>query len=285
MPYYYKQAFLFFFLLLNSSGVFADLPEQKPSARAAAMGNLGVSQTDGWSVFHNQAGLPFAGGIWIGAHHENRFVSPDLNFSALGVVLPVWNGAFGFSVKRLGFSSFSQNKLGISYGMKLAPRFSAGVQVNAHHIFIEGEYGQTTAFSAEGGIMYNPTQNLTIGLHIINPTRSKIYESERIPTLLNLGVSYKLGETLLISTGAEKNIETKPSLKVGVEFEPIQSLFFRTGFSTEPNNIGFGIGYHYNTLFLDLAFTKHQFLGYTPHVSLSYTFGKESKPKPDTLQP
>jgi len=285
MPDYYKPALFFLFLFLVPYGLKADLPDQKPSAKAAAMGNIGVTQTDGWSVFHNQAGLPLAKNIWIGAHHENRFVSPDLNFSALGVVLPVWNGAFGFSIKRLGFSSFSQNKLGISYGMKLAPNFSAGVQVNAHHIFIEGEYGQTTAFSAEGGIMYNLNHNLRIGFHIVNPMRSKIYESERIPTLLNLGVSYKLGETLLISAGAEKNIDAKPSLKVGAEFEPIQSLFFRTGFSTEPNKIGFGIGYQFKAIFIDLAFTKHQYLGYTPHVSISYTFIRESKTKPDSSQP
>jgi hypothetical protein len=264
-------------LIVNGLPSIGGLPEGKPSSRIAAMGGLGVAIPDEWSLFHNQAGMAFIGYPWVGAHHENRFISPDLSFSSLGVIYPVRPGALGFSVKRLGFSEFSQTKAGLSYGMKLSPRFSAGVQMSIHNIYAKGEYGQTSSFTAEGGIMYSPTNNLTIGAHVINPTRSKINKDNRIPTIFNLGAAYKLGNSVLITAGAEKNIEYKPNLKFGIEYEPLENLFFRTGIATEPNLIGFGMGYQFGNIRMDIAFSRHEYLGYTPHISVSYQFTKRNK--------
>lgn len=257
--------------------LFADFPEEQPGSRAAALGYSAVAIPDGWSVFYNQAGLVYQQNAWIGAHHENRFISPDLSFSALGAILPVKVGAAGLSVKRLGFSEFSQTKLGLSFGMMLAPNFSAGVQLNAHHVYIAGEYGSAMVLSAEGGIIYSPTNNLQVGFHVVNPTRSKLYEDERIPTLLNLGLAYRIGGMVLISSGVEKNLDADFSFKGGVEFEPIKSLAFRVGVASKPSLISMGVGYQISSIHIDLAFSRHEIMGYTPHFSLSYVFGSKTK--------
>jgi hypothetical protein len=273
----FGKLFILILLMFNCLLAAAGLPEGKPSSRIAGMGGLGVAIADEWSIFHNQAGLAFIEYPWIGAHHENRFISPDLSFSSLGIIYPVKPGALGVSVKRLGFTEFSQTKGGLSYGMKLAPRFSAGVQLSIHNIYAKGEYGQTSAFSAEGGIMYSPTNSLTIGAHVINPTRSKIHDDDRIPTILSLGIAYKLGNAVLLTGGAEKNLDKKPNLMFGIEYQPIENLFFRTGIATEPNLIGFGMGYQFGNIRMDIAFSRHEYLGYTPHFSLSYQFAKRNK--------
>lgn len=268
------KMFVVSLLVLFSTKSYADFPEEQPSSRAAAMGYGATALTDGWSLFHNQAGLGYRENLWLGVHHENRFISPDLSFSALGVSMPVRSGSFGFSIKRLGFSQFSQTKFGLAYGMKLAPTLSAGVQLNLHHVYIAGEYGTTSAFSAEGGIIYSPTDNLNVGLHIVNPTRSRLYDDERIPTLVNLGLAYQISEKVLITSGAEKNLDKDFSFKAGIEYFPIERLSFRTGFASNPSLLSFGMGYEVSSMQIDIAFTRHEILGYTPHFSLSYVFGK-----------
>jgi opacity protein-like surface antigen len=273
------------FIVLISNQTFAGFPEEQPGSRAAGLSYSATALTDGWSIFYNQAGLGYQESPWVGVHHENRFVSPDLNFSALGAMLPLGSGALGVSLKRLGFSQFNQTKVGLAYGMKLAPTLSAGVQLNVHHVYIAGEYGSTSAFTAEGGIIYTPNSNLNVGLHILNPTRSRLFDDERIPTILNLGLAYKISEMVLIATGVEKNLDADFSFNAGIEFIPIDNLSFRTGMASNPSLLSFGVGYQVASVQIDFAFTRHEILGYTPHFSLSYVFGKgkSSASDPDQL--
>jgi hypothetical protein len=264
----------------------AGLPEEKPGSRAAGLAYSTVSLTDGWALFHNQGGIGFYESIWIGAHHENRFLTPELSFSAIGALLPVKYGTFGLSIKRLGFSQFNQTKIGLAYGMKLAPNFSAGVQLNAHYVYFAGVYGSTAAITAEGGFIYSPNDRLNIGFHILNPTRTILVEKERIPTLFNLGLSYQLSEMVVVTSGVEKNIDTKFDFKAGVEFEPIKNLAFRTGVSSNPSLLSFGLGYKVNAFQMDFAFSRHEMLGYTPHFSVSYIFGNpKTKGAPEPTLP
>ena len=268
-------------VVTTATPTMAGIPEEQPSSRAAGLGYSTASLTDGWSLFHNQAGLGYQESTWIGVHHENRFITPELSFSALGALIPVKPGAIGVSIKRLGFSQFNQTKVGLAYGMQLAPTLSAGIQLNAHHIYFAGEYGSATAFSAEGGIIYSPTNNLNIGLHVINPTRSRLYDDERIPTLVNLGLSYQISEMLMLAVGAEKNLDEDFSFKAGVEFAPINNLYLRSGMASNPGLLSFGVGYRINPIQIDIAFTRHEILGYTPHFSLAYTFGSKQTVKPE----
>jgi len=270
---------VFFGIVSITTPTIAGVPEEQPSSRAAGLGYSTTSLTDGWSLFHNQAGLGHQGNTWIGVHHENRFITPELSFSALGAIIPVKPGAIGISIKRLGFSQFNQTKAGLAYGMQLSPTLSAGIQLNAHHIYFAGEYGSATAFSAEGGIIYTPTNNLNIGLHVINPTRSRLYDDERIPTLVNLGLSYQISEMLMIAVGTEKNLDEDFSFMAGIEFAPINNLYLRSGMASKPGLLSFGVGYKINPIQIDVAFTRHEILGYTPHFSLSYTFGSKQKVK------
>jgi len=276
-------------LVNNSLNASASYPEEQPGSRAAALGYGFTGFADGWGLFYNQAALGYLENVWIGVHHENRFLSPDLSFSAIGGIIPVKPGALGVSIKRLGFSQYNQTQAGLAYGMKLANSLSAGIQLNVHHVYIAGEYGSTTAFSAEVGILYNPTQNLSIGLHVFNPTRSKIYVDEsmpeegRMPTVINLGLAYQLSKMVTINAGVENHVDNQASFKGGIEFSPIDNLYFRTGIASNPSLLGFGLGYSLSNLIMDLAFTRHEYLGYTPHISLSYQFGQ--KKNKSTVEP
>ena len=273
------SAFLFLFGVICSQTAIADFPEEQPGSRAASLGYGVTALVDGWSVFHNQAAMAYVASPWVGVHHENRFITPELAFSAFGAGIPVKVGVIGLSVKRLGFSEFSQSKIGLAYGMKLAPNFSAGVQLNGHHVFIAGEYGSAMALSAEGGILYRPTENFNVGFRVVNPTRSKFIEDQYIPTTFNLGISYQIGPMVMLTSGVAKNLSRPFSFSAGTEFIPIKHLYIRAGMATGPSMLAFGIGYNVSNLLVDFAFTRHEILGYTPHFSLAYTFGNKKTRK------
>ena len=46
----------------------------------------------------------------------------------------------------------------------------------------------------------------------------------------------------------------------------------RTGFSTNPSQNTFGIGYTLNNIQFDIAVKRHQILGYSPQFSVSSSF-------------
>lgn len=260
-------------VLITPGQIWADLPDHQPSSRAAALGYGTHALVDGWSVFTNQGAMAMGSGTWVGVHHENLYFSPDLSFSAIGVSLPLGRGVAGVSIKRFGFSEFNQSKGGVAFGLKLTPNLALGVQGNVHHIWAAGVYGDESALTAEGGLIYLPNKNLSIGFHVLNPTRSRIYDDQRIPTMLRLGASYRMGNMLMLVGGVEKGLDTSPMASAGVEFQPSPRMVLRTGFASNPSIACFGVGYLLGRLTMDIAFTYHQRLGTTPHFSISYQIG------------
>ena len=242
--------------------------------RASAMANAYVAESDLWSVSHNQAGLGFYPHFAIGFHHENKFVVPEYSLHALGATLPGLNGTLGFSYSYFGYTQFNESKFGLAYGKSFGDKFSFGVQINYHHTYLEGDYGNRNALTVEGGLQYKPVEKIVIAAHIFNPTRSTISESvlDTIPTIMKVGTSIRPIDRLYIGLEAEKELDEDLNLKTGVEYLILESIFLRGGFSTKPVNTTFGLGYKIKKLSADIAFTHHEILGFTPHFSFQVEF-------------
>ncbi|MGL5913802.1 MAG: hypothetical protein ACRCZB_06520, partial [Bacteroidales bacterium] len=66
--------------------------------------------------------------------------------------------------------------------------------------------------------------------------------------------------------------------KFGVEMMIKNVLALRLGFSAKPVEIFAGLGYTHRNLLLEVAFERHESLGYSPQISLTYRFDtKKSK--------
>ena len=275
-----KTAFLlpgniFFCLFLTISVPVIAAGENFPiGTRPASMANTYVMHSDIWSVYHNQAGLGFYPHLSLGFHHENKFVIPEYSLHAIAFTIPVKPGTFGLSYSYFGYEKYNESKIGLGFGKSFGEKFSAGVQTNLHHVYIEGEFENRNALTVEGGIQYKPNERFSLGVHLFNPARAKIspYNSDTLTTTLRAGASYNPFEKLLIAFEVEKHIDYKPVLKAGIEYQLIESLFLRTGIFTNPVQNTFGIGYKIRMISADIAFTHHQILGFTPHFSLQVKF-------------
>ena len=242
-------------------------------SRAASLGNAYSMESDIWSVQHNQAGLGFYPHFSIGFHHENKFIVPENNLHALALTLPVNAGTFGFSYTYFGFSLYNESKLGVAFGKQFGNGFAGGIQLNFHHNYLEGQYGERNALSIEGGIQYKANENLVFGAHLFNPTRARISsDQDTIPTIFRSGVSIVPFESLKVLLQVEKRLDMDMRFQTGLEYQLIESLYLRGGLMTKPFTSTFGLGYDMGKISADVAFSHHQILGFTPHFSLQVKF-------------
>ena len=242
--------------------------------RPAALANTYVMQSDIWSVHHNQAGLGFYPRFSLGFHHENKFLVEKYSLHALGLTYPAKPGTFGLSYSYFGYEDYNVSKVGLGIGKSFGNNFSAGVQLNYHYVYIRGDYENRGALSVEGGIQYKPFDNLCIGAHVFNPTRSKAsnFQNDTLTTSFTTGVGYSPSEKLFIGIEIEKHLTQTPVFKAGLEYQMLESLYLRTGILTNPVQNTFGIGYKIGRISADVAFTRHYILGFTPHFSIQIEF-------------
>ncbi len=245
-------------------------------ARSTALGGFSSTLSDVWSTSNNQAGLGYLTEMTGGIYYESRFMLKETSFKAGAFAFPTKLGAFGLNVKSFGYSLYNQTQAGLSYGQKLTDKIAVGVQLNYFNVKLNQDYGQKSTFTAALGFMANLTEEITLGVHVFNPTRVKLadYNNERVPTIMKLGLDYKFSEKVFLGVETEKDINYDAVVKVAVEYNPIDILYLRGGVATNPHMSSFGFGVKLKDLKLDLSSSFHQTLGLTPAVSIVYSPSK-----------
>jgi hypothetical protein len=268
-----KRIILIFFPVLFISPQYSYPSENYPlGSRAAAMGNATVMISDLWSVHHNQAGLASLTAIQAGFHYENRYFLPELGLHALAIAVPASPGTLALSYTYFGFTQYNESKLGLAFGRMFGERISAGIQLNYLHTFISGDYGSGGNLTVEGGIIIRALEGLLVAAHLYNPARTKniVSYGEPLPVILRVGMAGLFGENILTSVEAQKETGRRTVFKAGLETVFHGPFFLRAGITTVPVQGSFGLGYIHGKLTADLAFTNHQQLGYSPHITINY---------------
>lgn len=265
---------VFFVFLVSFASVRSE--NWPTGARSSGMGNAAVTLKDLWASTNNQGALGFLEKKAIGFHYENRFAVSEFSLKSFSGIMPVKAGTFALSVNHFGYSKYSETKIGFGFGKKLSEKFSFGIQIDYLNTYISNLYGNKGTIAAELGFLAEPFENFFIGGHIFNPTKSEIadYNSEKIPTVMKLGMGYNFDDKVYLSIETEKDLMYNPVFKSGLEFYLVENLLLRAGISTNPTQNTFGIGYILKNFRVDFAFSTHRDLGMSPHFSLCYNFGE-----------
>ena len=247
--------------------------------RAAGTSNSSVCYRDNWGQLNNQAGLAYVDDITISLGFTNAYFIKELSTNTIAIGLPTKTGVFGLNYTYFGYSKFNQNKIGLAYAKKLGKKISAGIQINYLYTHIEGEYGSNGTAYGEIGLLTEPIDNLFFAAHISNFWHTKYtdYTDLYIPMIFRIGAGYLLYEKALLSIEFEKDFERELIFKSGLEFDLNKEFYFRFGIATNPMVFSFGFGYQIKSFKVDIAFSKHPVLGYSPAIGLNYTFGKPNK--------
>ncbi len=243
-------------------------------SRAAGMGFSSAATSDFWSVNNNQAGMAFYNKTAAGVYFENRFVIKELGTQAGAFVLKTKHGVLGATLIYSGDANYNTTKAGLAYALKLGKYFSAGIQLDYIGTALGEDYGKRSNFTFDAGIMVKITEQLTFGAHTFNPMHVKLsdYNNESIPTTLNAGFGFTFSDKLLLTAEACKNSEFPMEFRSGVEYKLGKIAYARVGLSTNPARYTFGFGLEMKKLTLDLSSSLHSQLGYSPQVSMQYSF-------------
>jgi hypothetical protein len=249
-------------------------------ARFAGMGWSGLTLVDVWSTRMNPAGFAGLEVPEAGLSYQRHFLSEELAHQALTAAIPLGNGAMGIAADRFGYSFYNETRATLGYAMRFGDGLRAGVQLGYLGTRIGDNYGSTGTLVAEAGVQARITDELWLGAHLYNPTRSALLVrdeggvplDERVPTLLRAGFAYTFSERLLMTLEAEKDIDRPERFRVGMEYMPNKAFYLRTGVSTGPTQLHFGAGFRTDKLAIDMAVAVRSMLGPTPMLNLNYRF-------------
>lgn len=265
---------LFFILLLafprNSVAIFNRIPGSRSMALAGAVVALPGEE----ALYHNQAGISSISGLTISISFESAFLLKELSLMSCGVVLPTRAGTFGSSFYQFGTGVYREDKWGLVYSKRWGDRLSAALQFDYFSQRMPENPRPYSIFTFEAGVLYETPGNWLWGFHIFNPFRVKLkypWGEETVPWNLRTGCIWVVSERLIFCSEIEKNEKKPLSLKTGIEFVPHSQIKIRAGISGEPLKFSAGAGFQMEKVRIDLAFSYHGNLGYSPSVSLTFT--------------
>jgi hypothetical protein len=241
-------------------------------ARSISMGQTGVALPgNSWSAFANVALMPedkneasFYGFRYVGIS-EITDMAFSVNYSTN------W-GVLGGGVHRYGFNLFNENRFLAAYKNSLG-KFHYGGSVSYTHVNQGGQYGSAGAVGFDLGLAAEITRELWFGARATNINQPSYGATdEDLPRELAAGLSYSVTESALVTTEIVKDVMFPVSFRTGVEFEVLNSLFARAGFTTNPETYSFGFGYLADQWNINFGLQQHNPLGLSPALDLGIQF-------------
>lgn len=242
-------------------------------ARAAALSNASAGIADVWAMNNNISGIARLEHPEIGAFAENRFGMKAFTTVALVGAMKVGKtGGAGVELYRFGDKLYNEQRLGIGYAHQVG-MVSLGAKADLMQVHVE-EFGSKRVVAFSFGGQSEVVPGLVVGAHVYNLGQAKLaeFQDERIPTVMTAGLSYRPGKKVMLNVETEKDLERDADFKAGLEYQVIEKLALRTGFSTLNQSASFGAGFQVRAFQVDYALSTQSRLGVSNHVSVGYKF-------------
>jgi hypothetical protein len=183
----------------------------------------------------------------------------------------------GLAVNKWGDELYNEVKVGAGLAHKIN-FMSLGAQLTYLQTSVY-DLGTRRTFVLNMGGIAELIPQLHFGAHVynINQARMAEYGNETIPTIMKAGLSYHPGAQLMLNLETEKEMNYNAMLKAGIEYHLAHMIRLRTGLSTQTGFSHFGFGVHHKGMMLDYALSTHTRLGWSNHLSLTYTFSTTKK--------
>jgi len=261
-------------LLLLSAVATAD-GFYRPAAGAgeAGMAYVCIMKPGLWSSFHNQASLSYYHNAAFSFSYENRFAIKELAVKSACLIIPAGSGSAGIFYSRSGFTGYRRETIAMASGLKLASDLSAGVQIDLFAEHQQGEYKDYLQVSCEAGLIYEPSRDIRVGIHIFNPIPNSL-RNIPMPSSIRAGAGMTISEGLFAGFEAELVSGRKPVFRSGFEYATGKKAILRCGYSTAEPSFTFGIGFLTGPASVDIAFSTHPRLGITSGLTASFVLVK-----------
>ena len=245
---------------------------QAQGARSQSLGNLKINLSDSWSFFNHIGSLDRMENSAIVSGFDYRYGLKELSTLSLASGIKTELGTIGLGISRFGGELFNQHLVGAGFSNTLGI-MSFGAKIDWFQTQIEG-YGTGNSFLISLGGKAELGPKTFFGANFSNLNRAKLGKNTelRVPTLIQMGISYLPSKSIGLYTEVEKEADSPAMLKMAMEYIPSEWLTLRTGVSSIPARISFGFGIRKNQFGFDYAFGENTNLGPSHHLSLGLQF-------------
>lgn len=243
-------------------------------ARSISLAGISSVQEDVWAVANNPAGLGGHRHLSLATSAEQRFLMKELGYYAVAATVPSGKSCLGLFAMFSGYKSFIDQKLSFSYGRKFGDRVLCGTSLVYIYQKAGGDVMPIHQVSYELGTIIYLSKKVKLAFAAFNPFQL-YYKSQScasLPSIFKLGLSVEYSPSLFIYTECEKDLDFSPLFKIGTEYIYREIFFIRGGIRLFPVSYSFGAGFTYERLLLEFSSAYHQYLGFTPLLSLQYDF-------------
>lgn len=241
-------------------------------AGSAGLGGSSVMLEDLWAVINNPAGIAGRSHVSLGTSLEQRYFMKKLGNYALAMAFPAANGCFGLGAVFSGYGSWIDQRLIFGYGRRFGQRLMTGINL----VYIYQKAGDESPamhqVSYHIGAIVNLSDRFSLGFSTFNPFgfyyKSKPYAT--LPGNIRMGMAYRYSREFLLTIEVDKEMEHSPIIMTGCEITFKELIFIRLGIRALPVQYSFGTGVRYHRFLLEFSSWYHQYLGFTPLVSIQY---------------
>lgn len=236
---------------------------------------------DIWQVSGNQAGIAEITKPMLSAYYRQRFMLADLADKSIAFVFPTAVVHSGFSWQVFGNNSYRETRLSVGAARKFGQNFSAGLRFNRYSTHVNNKgISQHVMYNVDAGIISSIGENLRWGCYVLSivPERVARGQISSLPTLMGVGVSYRLYSKVQVMTEIRLTCVSYYSWTGAVQIQPSDRLLLLTGLQIDNDNaymFSFGFTYQLSNYGIGLALVQHQRLGITPSFQISYRFGRK----------
>jgi hypothetical protein len=145
----------------------------------------------------------------------------------------------GFSADSFGDSDYHENRIGlaaaikkdkVAIGLKFSYLNNAVAEVSSKHTIL-GEFG----------ILADVSKKISLGMRVSNFTRAKLYESQNLPTIVAVGIGFKISPAINLNTELDYIVAQNTIFKAGLSYKFSEFLTVNTGISPYLKGVHFGI--------------------------------------------
>lgn len=244
-------------------------------ARNAALGGASTAFPDDAAGQVNPAAWGQTDARFLALHGARLYGLPELQFAGFRLAIPFQKGAIAGDVSVFGFDLYRHVALGAGFGRRFGfgthREVHTGVRAGWNQVYI-ANHGQAGALGLTAGVLLPITPFISLGAAAHNltvvagPLRSDLRRS------IAVGAAWRPSESFAMTADATKEVRSPFSIATGVEIRLVEILALRGGIASGPRRASGGIGLNRAPVRADFAAQRHEILGWTPSMSLLYSW-------------
>jgi hypothetical protein len=198
----------------------------------------------------------------------------ELRFASMLALASFGRGALAIGATTFGFELYRTTSVDAGVGLRAGPgthrTISVGLRTRWETVEI-ARYGRSAALSWTVGMQLPLTPFITLGA-VAHYLAAAGRRRSEVPRRLALGIAFRRSEAFAVTADVGKGVRSPLSMATGVEIGLVRALLLRGGASFSPMRAAGGIGLRLSHLTADVAFVRHHVLGWSPSLSVLFTW-------------